>query len=193
MGTVELTGLEMMRKHAFGQLLEHCSAMPLTIEALVLNRSSLCRESNECNSLRRLKSTWKIENDWSSGSIQGDRWGNLKDNLGHHFKDHKMVYLWDYLRNHPRNRLRDRLRDHLRDHPLRNHLRNHLRSHQQVAKGIIVEGIISGEHHWKDHVRSYPNNHLGGRKRGHRLRDYLRGASWKGSYQGLSSEELSQR
>lgn len=41
MGTVELTGLEMTRKHALGQLLEHCSAMPLTIEALVLNRSSL--------------------------------------------------------------------------------------------------------------------------------------------------------
>ena len=41
MGTVELTGLEMMRKQAFGQLLEHCSAMPLTMEALVLKRSSL--------------------------------------------------------------------------------------------------------------------------------------------------------
>lgn len=40
-GTVELTGLEMTRKHALGQLLEHCSAMPLTIEAFVLNRSSL--------------------------------------------------------------------------------------------------------------------------------------------------------
>ena len=41
MGTVELTGFEMMRKHALGQLLEHCSAIPFTIEAFVLNRSSL--------------------------------------------------------------------------------------------------------------------------------------------------------
>lgn len=40
-GTVELTGLEMMRKQAFGQLLAHCSAMPFTMEAFVLNKSSL--------------------------------------------------------------------------------------------------------------------------------------------------------
>ena len=45
-GTVELTGLEMMRKQALGQLLEHWSAIPLTIDAFVLKRSSLKRITN---------------------------------------------------------------------------------------------------------------------------------------------------
>lgn len=43
MGTVELTGLEMIRKQALGQLLAHCSAIPFTMEAFVLKRSSLTR------------------------------------------------------------------------------------------------------------------------------------------------------
>lgn len=49
MGTVELTGLEMIRKHALGQLLAHCSAIPFTIDAFVLNKSSLRMVNNNNN------------------------------------------------------------------------------------------------------------------------------------------------
>ena len=52
-GTVELTGLEMIRKHALGQLLEHWSAIPFTIDALVLKRSSL----NESHSTKKTRKT----------------------------------------------------------------------------------------------------------------------------------------
>ena len=41
MGTVELTGLEIMFRMALGQISAHFSARPLTIPALILNRSSL--------------------------------------------------------------------------------------------------------------------------------------------------------
>jgi hypothetical protein len=75
MGTVELTGLEMMRMFALGQCSAAALARSRTIEALVLKRSGTCQS---CFCLFLLEAVHTIT---GHARLAGDTSGD-EDNLG---------------------------------------------------------------------------------------------------------------